>query len=289
MGIAAGSRALAAPGDGDALLLANPECERHSHGDGQHRRQVADHRVQAEVCIPDVDVAVATVGRTVDAAHVLGEDPPRLDSTRDVHAHVPLQRAPDVVGSHRGRDAHGRGLVAAPRVERAGDLSLLVEDVAPLLDSAGDQHVAVDAQEVLAIEAGVLHFLERADRLGFPHCHGAPSGVGLLHSTHCTGRPSARLGPRATPSSTLERWPSGTGSRRSVATPSATGLPFACGAGTRNATSRSPRPSSLPRAPSARRDAAPLPCLRCALRVGVPGRVRRVRRRGAPAASSSAA
>ena len=82
--------------------------------------------------------------RPVGAAHVVGEDPPRLDAAGDVHAHVAVERRADVVGAHRGRDPDGRGLVPAARVERAGDLALAVEDVPALLDAARDQHVAVD-------------------------------------------------------------------------------------------------------------------------------------------------
>src|SRR5213592_4735797 len=49
----------------------------------------------------------------VGPAHVLREDPPRLDAARDVHAHVAVQRRSDVVGAHRRRDPDGRRLVAA--------------------------------------------------------------------------------------------------------------------------------------------------------------------------------
>ena len=72
--------------------------------------------------------------RPVDAAHVLGEDPPGLDAARDVDAHVAVERRADVVGAHRGRDADGGGLVAAAGVEATRDLPLLVEDVPALLD-----------------------------------------------------------------------------------------------------------------------------------------------------------
>ena len=88
-------------------------------GDGEHRRQVADHRVEAERRLGHVDVAVAPAGRAVLAAHVLREDPPRLDAARDVDAHVALERRADVVRAHRRRDADGGRLVAAARVERA--------------------------------------------------------------------------------------------------------------------------------------------------------------------------
>ena len=91
--------------------------------------------------------------RPVDAAHVLREDPPRLDAAGDVDAHVAVERRAHVVGPHRGRDADRRGLVPAARVEAAGDLPLAVEDVAALLDPAREEHVAVDAEQVLAVEA----------------------------------------------------------------------------------------------------------------------------------------
>ena len=103
-----------------------------------------------------MDVAVAPAARPVGPAHVLGEDPPRLGAAGDVDAHVALDRRADVVGPHRGRDAHRGPLVAAAGVEAAGDLALAVEDVAALLDPARDQHVAVDLEEVLAVEIGLL-------------------------------------------------------------------------------------------------------------------------------------
>ncbi len=168
--VATGRRSLAAPGDRDALLLADAKREGHAHGNGQHRGQVADHGVQPHARVGEVDVAVAPSGRPVGAAHVLREHTPRLDATRDVDSHVALQRCADVGGAHRGGDADRRRLVAASRVERAGDLALLVEDVAALLDPARDQHVAIDAEEILADEAGLLHLLERADGLRFPDC-----------------------------------------------------------------------------------------------------------------------
>ena len=124
------------------------------------------------------------------AAHVLGEDPPRLDAARDVHAHVAVERRADVVGAHRRRDADGGGLVAAARVERAGDLALPVEDVPALLDPARDQHVAVDAEQVLAVEAGLLDLLQRADRLGSRrdrHVNSVPLPVGTLQRPIPTG------------------------------------------------------------------------------------------------------
>ena len=80
-------------------------ARRHAHRDRQHRGQVADHRVQPESGVADVDVPVAAARRAVDAAHVLREDAPRLDAARDVDTHVALQRRADVVRPHRGRDA----------------------------------------------------------------------------------------------------------------------------------------------------------------------------------------
>ena len=169
--VTARRRALAAPGDRDAGVLADAERERHPHGDGQHRGQVADLRVEAEVRVAEVDVPVASARRPVHPAHVLGEDPPRLDAAGDVDAHVALERGADVVSAHRRRDADGRGLVAPARVERAGDLALPVEDVAALLDAARDQEVAVDAEQILAVESCVPNLAERADGLRFSDCH----------------------------------------------------------------------------------------------------------------------
>jgi hypothetical protein len=114
-----------------------------------------------------VHVAVLALRRTVHAAHVLREDPPRLHAARDVDAHVAMEGRPDVVWAHRGRDADGRGLVPAPGVERAGDLALAVEDVAALFDPARDQHAPVGAKEILAVETRFLDLTQRADRLGF--------------------------------------------------------------------------------------------------------------------------
>ena len=114
-----------------------------------------------------MDVAVLALRRPVCAAHVLGEDAPRLDAADDVDAHVTVQRSADVVLAHRGRDAHRSGLVPAARVEGAGDLALPVEDVAALLDAARDEHLAVHAEQVLVVEARLLDFFERAYGLGF--------------------------------------------------------------------------------------------------------------------------
>src|SRR5205814_698765 len=98
-----------------------------------------------------------------------------LDAAGDVDAHVAVERRADVVRPHRGRDAHRRGLVPASGVERAGDLALPVEDVAALLDPARDQHVAVDAEEVLAVEARLLDLRDRADGLGLSRYRHAPT------------------------------------------------------------------------------------------------------------------
>ena len=81
---------------------------------------------------------------------------------------TPMSRCsgvPTSSGAHRRRDADRRGLVAAAGVERAGDLPLPVEDVPALLDPARDQHVPVDAEQVLAVEARVPDLAQGADRL----------------------------------------------------------------------------------------------------------------------------
>ena len=127
-----------------------------------------------------MDVPVSAGHRAVDPAHVLREDAPRLDPTRDVDAHVALERRPDVVRPHRGRDADGGRLVAAPRVERARDLPLLVEDVAALLDPARHQHVAVQCRAGPLGRVPLpspLAALRRARLLSLP-CVALPSGSG---------------------------------------------------------------------------------------------------------------
>jgi hypothetical protein len=181
--VAARGGTLAEPTDGDAPFLADAERESAARRDRQHRRQVADHRDQPESRVGHVHVAVLALRRPVLPSHVLREDAPRLDAARHVHAHVAVQRRADVVRPHRRRDTDGRGLVPATRVERARDLPLLVEDVAALLDPARDQHVPVDAEQVLAIEAGFLHFAQRGDRLGLSDSHANPrrgTGPGKL-------------------------------------------------------------------------------------------------------------
>src|SRR5262249_41289174 len=104
-------------------------------------------------------------------AHVLREDAPRLDATRDVDAHVAVQRRADVVRPQRGCDPDRRRFVAAPGVEGARNLALFVEDVAALLDAACDQHVPVDAEQVLAVEPRLLDLTQRAERLCFTDRH----------------------------------------------------------------------------------------------------------------------
>ena len=149
-------------------LLADAERECATDGDGEHRGQVADHRDHPELRVGHVHVAVAAARRAVLAAHVLGEDPPGLDTARDVDAHVAVERRPDVFSSHRRGDADGGCLVAAAGVEGAGDLPLFVEDVPALLDPAREQHVAVDPEEVLAVETRLADLVQGGDGLGFP-------------------------------------------------------------------------------------------------------------------------
>ena len=89
--------------------------------------------------------------------------------------------------------------VPAARVERAGNLALLVEDVPALLDAARDQHVAVDAEEVLAVEARLLDLLQRADRLGFARDgHGGPNSSGSAELDFERGK-GRRLAARGAP------------------------------------------------------------------------------------------
>src|SRR5213079_2385387 len=103
-----------------------------------------------------------------------------------------------------------------------GNLPLQVEDVAALLDSARQQHGAVDAEQVLAIEARVAHLFQRADGLGFP---------GDRH-----GRATLTIG------ATIAPWGRPrTGCVMSGARCSATGSPFASSAVPHDAGSSSSR------------------------------------------------
>ena len=152
-----------------------------------------------EAHVAEVDVPVLALGRPVGAAHVLGEDPPRLDPAHDLDAEVAVQRRGDVVRCHRGRDADGGALVPAPGVERAGDLALLVEDVAALLDPARDQHVLVDREEVIAVEARLSHLRQRPRGARFARdCHEAElyrvggSARGVIRPRDLPAAPTAR-------------------------------------------------------------------------------------------------
>src|SRR4051795_8023767 len=129
---------------------------------------MADHCDQAQLRVGHVDVAVAALRRPVGTAHVLGEDSPGLDAAHDVDAHVAVQRRTDIVGAHGSCDADRRALVAATRVERARNLALPIENVAALLDAARQHHAAVDAEQVLAVEARLADLFQRAEWLGFP-------------------------------------------------------------------------------------------------------------------------
>jgi hypothetical protein len=138
---------------------------------------VADHRDEAEPVVGHVDVAILALGWAVDSAHVVRKHAPRLDAPDDVNAHVAVKGRPDVVRPHRGRDPDCGRLVAAPRVEAAGELSLLVEDVSALLHASREEEVAVDPEQVLAREARFPDLVERADGLGFSgYCHLYPPG-----------------------------------------------------------------------------------------------------------------
>ena len=164
MRVAARRGSFAEPADGDARLLPDPEGERGADRDREHRGQVADHRDHPELRVGHVDVAVPAVRRAVRAAHVLRKirhgSTPRLCG-RPCRGAAACRRRPAPIAV---ATPTARGLVAASRVERAGNLALAVEDVAALLDPARDEHVAVDAEQVLAVESSLSHLLERADR-----------------------------------------------------------------------------------------------------------------------------
>ena len=171
VGVAARGRAFAEPADArraprSRIRNASAHADRHR----EHRRQMADHRDQTQAWqVRHVDVAVPALRRSVGSRPmILREDPPRLDAARDVDAHVAVRaacrRRPAPIAVATPTAAR---LVPAARVEGAGDLALLVEDVAALLDPARDQHVAVDGEEVVAVETRLPHLGQRPDRSGF--------------------------------------------------------------------------------------------------------------------------
>ena len=225
-------RAVARPSQRHPRLLADLERQRGPDRHRHHRRQVADHGDQAEPDVRHVDVAVAPAGQAVGAAHVLGEDPPRLGAAGDVDAHVALDRRADVVRPHRRRDAHRGTFVAAPGVEGAGDLALPVEDVAPLLDPAGDQHVPVDLEQILPVKIGLSDVLRGLDRYGFSgDCHPC------IKSSATCGRVERRR-----PCGRIEQW-----HRDATARSWVTAAGFACAAaGAGGSCSPTPGPCPTP-------------------------------------------
>ena len=111
---------------------------------GKYRREVADHRDHPDSLSRRYGCCRPCRGGAVCTAHVVERSAPGLEAAHDVHAQVAVERGADIVGLHRRCDPDRRGFVAASRVEPAGDLALLVEDVPALLEPPGDQHVAVD-------------------------------------------------------------------------------------------------------------------------------------------------
>ena len=148
-------RSFAEPAERHALLSANPECERAADDDGEHRREMADDRHLAEIEVGEVDIPIASPGRPVDPPQVIREDAPGLRAAGDVDAEIPVQRRTHVLGRHRRRHPDRRRLVPPAGVERPGDLPLLVQDVAHLLEAARRQHRAVERDQRAAVEADV--------------------------------------------------------------------------------------------------------------------------------------
>ncbi len=226
--------------------------------------------------VGEVEVGVAPARVAVDAPEVVGEDPPGLDAAYDVDAHVAVQRRSDVVQLHCHGDGDRGGLVSATRVEAAGDLPLLVEDVAALLDAARDEQVAEDGEQTFAVETGFPDLVERADRLGL---------TGDRTSDHTSFRHTLATGsvvivPRSVHSQPWDGHP--TGCAKNAAKRSATGCPSARVAVTHSASSRE---ASCP-PPTARRVArrwSAMLRLWCAHRLDVRRLLRGLRRAAARA------
>ena len=95
--VTARGRAVAEPGDRAARLAAQLERHRHAGRDQHHVGEHRDHPDAALRAVAEVHVAVAAAGDAVLAAHVLGEDPPRLDAADDVRGEVAMQDAQPVL------------------------------------------------------------------------------------------------------------------------------------------------------------------------------------------------
>src|SRR6478735_3410215 len=96
-----------------------------------------------------IAMPVAAAGDAGGTAHVLGEDPVRLDAADDVRGEVAVQDAQAVLGGHRPGRSRRDGLLAEPVVEAAGDLALAIERHRSRFDAAHHQHRAQQAGAVL--------------------------------------------------------------------------------------------------------------------------------------------
>ena len=147
-----GGRALAEEGQRHPRLPAHLERERHSGGHERHVGQHRDHPDAPEPAIAEVHVPVLATGHAVGAAHEVGEVAVRGHAAHEVRAEVAVQDAQPVLGPQRPRRPDRDRLLAAPVVERAGNLALLVERESTLLGGAHHQHEPPQPRAVLARE-----------------------------------------------------------------------------------------------------------------------------------------
>ena len=160
--------------------------------------------------------------------------------------------------------------------------------------AAGDEHVAVHPEEVLAVEPRLLHLLQRLDRLGLAYCHVDTSLPGRRTAWTLPARPAGeRPGRPRLPPLDLEcgvamakrNWIQE--ERRRTLGDWVAFCP-SCGHVVRYFEDL--EDGAADRLPSVRdRARRAMPVLRRAAPVGVPGRVRGVRRRAPRRTSSSAA
>ena len=107
--------------------------------------------------------------RPMYCARIRHGSSPRTMCTR----HVPLRRRRDVLWTKSQPGADRGALVPAARVEAAGDLALLVEEQAPLLDAAVQQHVAEHVDQLGPREPDVRERARRVRLVGESHGHRA--------------------------------------------------------------------------------------------------------------------
>ncbi len=147
--VAARGRAVAEPGQRDALLAAQLERHREPGGDEHHVGQHRDHpdaaRVRSPKCTLPSRPPVMPPSRPMYWAKIRAGVTPRMICA--ARSRCRMQSRSCAAIAHVGAGRHG--LLPEAVVERAGDLALPVEHHRALLDAAHHQHRAQQPDPVL--------------------------------------------------------------------------------------------------------------------------------------------